>query len=165
VGLVTVIAAGSRLLAERLAEWSDQINELTAPGWTDWSSTFALQASTSNPTLGNSTKAARYRRVDGADVVDFEFRIVVGSTFSAGSGSYRFTVPFNASADAILQTSGTAYVLDNGTANRHLLMRFEAAGYLNMFLNNSTGALASGGSGTAWATGDILSGTIRYEPA
>lgn len=163
--MVDPITAGSRLLAEDLLPWSDQINSLTAPGWTDWSATFALQAVTTNPTKGNSTYTATYRRPSGSDVVDFEWYILIGSTFSAGNGVYRFTVPFNAHATSILTSVGNGYILDTGTANRQGVVRFEAAGYVNLFLNGATSAITHAGSGTAWATGDIISGSIRYRPA
>jgi hypothetical protein len=143
----------------------DQIAGLTAPGWTDYSSSWVLDALSVTPTKGNSTYSAYYRRPSGSDAIDFEFYVLIGSTFSAGSGVYRFPVPFNASAGSILRTTGSAYIFDNGTANRTGALRFEAAGYFNLFINAAASAITHTGSGTAWATGDIIAGTIRYEPA
>lgn len=149
-------------------EWEDlldQVAGLTGTGWVDWSGTFSLSAVTTPPTKGNSTYTARYRRPSESDAVDFEFYILIGSTFSAGNGVYRFPVPFNASASAMLCATGTGFILDNGTANRTGILRFEAAGYFNWYLNASANAITQAGSGTAWATGDIIAGSIRYEPA
>lgn len=150
----------------------DQLDSLTGAGWTDYTTTapsggqaFTLSAVTTPPTQGNSTYLARYRRPAGSDLCVMEFYILVGSTFSAGSGVYRFLVPFNASANAILCATGTGFILDTGTANRTGILRFEAAGYVNWYLNASASAIANAGSGTAWATGDIIAGTIAYEPA
>jgi hypothetical protein len=143
----------------------DQIADLTHPGWTDWSSTFVLDALSVTPTKGNSTYMARYRKVPDGDVVDFEFYILIGSTFSAGSGVYEFPVPHAPSSGAILCALGPGYIFDSGTANRTGVMRFAPGGYLEWYLNGATAAITHTGSGTAWATGDIITGSIRYEPA
>jgi len=165
VGLVDAIPAGARLLAEKLAPWRAQINELTAAGWTDISGTFVLGATTTPPTKGNSTYSVFYRRVDGGDLVHVRGYILIGSTFSAGNGVYRFPVPFNASAGAILAATGSGYVFDNGTANRACAVRFGAASYLEIYNDGAANALSNTGSGTAWATGDIIQWSIAYEPA
>jgi hypothetical protein len=143
----------------------DQVESLTSPGWTDYSASWSLQALSVNPTKGNSTYNAYYRRPTSGDAIDFEFYILIGSTFAAGSGVYRFPVPFNASAGSILRTTGSGYIFDNGTANRTGILRFEAAGYFNFFINGGASAITHTGSGTAWATSDIIAGSIRYEPA
>lgn len=141
-----------------------QITSLTDPGWTT-DSAFTLNALSVNPTQGNSTYLGRYRRPSEGDDIQYEFYILIGSTFSAGSGVYRFPVPFAASASAILCATGSGYIFDNGTANRTGILRFEASTYFNFFINAAASAITHTGSGTAWATGDIISGSIRYEPA
>jgi len=145
----------------------DQIAALTAAGWTDISSTYVVGAVTTPPTKGSSTYNVRYRRSAGADLVHFEFRILIDATWAGapGSGVYRFPAPFNASASAILCANGAGYVFDNGTANRACVVRFENAGNLNVYNDGGASALTHAGSGTAWATGDIISGSIAYEPA
>lgn len=143
----------------------DQVADLTHPGWVDWSSSFVLGAVTTPPTKGNSTYLVRYRRSPDADVVDFEFYILIGSTFSAGNGVYQFPVAVAPSASAILCCIGGGYIFDNGTANRTGALRFAPGGFIEFYLNGATAAITHAGSGTAWATGDIISGSIRYEPA
>lgn len=159
------LTAGARLLGERTDAFLDQIDSLTDPGWTDYSGTFALTAVTTNPTKGNSTYLARYRRPTDCDLIDVEVSVTIGSTFSAGSGVYRFSVPFNASAGSISCATGISYIFDNGTANRIGVVRFEAAGYVNIYRNDQTTALTHAGPGTAWATGDIVTFSLAYEPA
>lgn len=159
------IPAGSRLLAEDLKAATDQITSNQAPGWTDYSASFALTAVTTNPTKGNSTYSARYRRSSGGDIIFYEGKLTIGSTFSAGSGVYRFSVPVNASATAIANVVGQAYIFDSGTANRQGTIKFEAAGYFNIYLHDSSAAITHTGSGTAWATNDTISWSIYYEPA
>lgn len=162
---VFTIPALSRLLAEDLKAVTDQVTSEQVPGWTDWSASFVLGAVTTPPTKGNSTYSVAYRRPAGADVVDLRGYILIGSTFSAGSGVYRFPVPFNASAGAILAEVGPAHILDTGTAERTAAVKFGAAGYLEMVLNGAASGITNAGSGTAWATGDIIRWRIRYEPA
>lgn len=141
-----------------------QITQLTSPGWTV-DSAFTLQALSVNPTQGNSIYSGAYRRPANGDDIQYDFYILIGSTFSAGSGVYRFPVPFAASARSILASTGSAYIFDNGTANRTGILRFEASGYTNLFINGGSSAITHTGSGTAWATSDIIAGSIRYEPA
>lgn len=166
------LAAGAYPRADQLEAIEDQVSALTGSGWTDYTtvapsggSAFALTAVTTAPTQGNSTYLARYRRAPGSDLVLCEGYILVGSTFAAGNGVYRFGVPFNASASAILCACGPAWILDNGTAYRTGIVRFEAAGYVNWYLNASSAAITNTGSGTAWATGDIIAWSLAYEPA
>src|SRR5690242_10017671 len=90
---ISHVNAGNRLSASKLNTIIDQVNALTAPGWTDFSASLALTAVTTNPTKGNSVYVAQYRYVTGADVCDFEFEITIGSGFAAGSGTYRINLP------------------------------------------------------------------------
>jgi hypothetical protein len=159
------IPALSRLLAEDLKAITDQLTSEQAAGYTDWSASFVLGAVTTAPTKGNSTYNVAYRRSANGDVVDYEGYILIGSTFAAGSGVYRFPVPVNASAGGVLRSTGVAYIFDNGTANRHGVAKFDTAARLNIYLDNAASALTNAGSGTAWATGDIIQWSIRYPAA
>lgn len=134
-----------------------------SPGWVDYSSTFTLTATTTNPTKGNSTYAARYQYPTGGDLIETEIRIDIGSTFAAGSGVYRFLLPFaaNTSDTAI----GAGYILDTGTANRNVVVRRETSTQVSIYLNAALTAITDAGSGTAWATGDIIQFSYRYQPA
>lgn len=155
------------------AHWKavfDQIASLTGSGWTDYTtvapaggSAFTLTAPTTNPTQGNSTYLARFRRPSGSDLVHVEVSITIGSTFVVGSGVYRFGLPFNAAASAV--GVGAGYILDTGTANRTGIVRLGAAAYVTFFLNAALAAIDHTGSGTAWAAGDIIQFSFSYEPA
>lgn len=142
-------------------------------GWVDISSTFVIGAVTTPPTKGNSTYVVTYRRpgstgtgVTGfGDLVHVNGYVLIGSTFSAGSGVYRFPVPFNASANAILAACGSVFVFDNTTANRCGTCVFGSATWVELYVDGSASALTHAGSGTAWATGDIIRWSIAYEPA
>jgi hypothetical protein len=162
---IASVSAGNRLTAAKVNELITQINSLTDPDWTDYSASFTLTAATTNPTKGNSTYSARYRRPTNSDLIHYEGKITIGSTFSAGSGVYRFSLPVNASALAQANAVGQAYIFDSGTANRQGTIRLDAATYFQLYLHDSLSGITNTGSGTAWATGDIIAWSVYYEPA
>jgi len=168
-----VLAAGHEPTAAEFKQITDQIDSLTSASWTDYSGTFALYATTTNPTKGNSTYQARYRRPAGSNFIHARMRIDIGSTFSAGSGTYCFRLPVTASANAISMDIGIFRIFDSGTAHRNggvIIGEFNPAGVAaadvcNIVLNGGTAPLTSSGSGTAWASGDIIVLNIMYEAA
>lgn len=134
-----------------------------SPGWVDYSSTFTLTAPTTNPTKGNSTYFAQYLAPSNTDRIEIQVNIIIGSTFAAGSGVYRFLLPFAAHANDY--GIGAGYILDLGTANRTGSVRRETTTVLNFYLNASLSAITDTGSGTAWAAGDIIQFSYSYRPA
>lgn len=86
---------------------------LTCGAPIDYSASFTLTASTSNPTKGNSVYVAKYGRT--GRVITVTVDITIGSTFSAGSGTYRFLLPFTA---ANRYGVGSGYILDSGSTPR-----------------------------------------------
>lgn len=140
---------------------SDQIVQLTHPGWTDYSTSMVIDGATTDPTLGNSTLQALYRRCEESDVVDFTFKLTIGSTFSAGSGIYTFSLPIDMMSPQIW--TGPAIVFDTGTAMRSAAVTPIAATGVLLYVDGSGAALGSTGpAGAGWATGDYVSMTIRY---
>jgi hypothetical protein len=63
----------------------------TAATWTPY--TPALGATSTNPTLGNSTLLGRYQML-GPKTCAVRLQFLTGSTFSAGSGYYAWGLPF-----------------------------------------------------------------------
>lgn len=161
---IAVVTAGSRMTAAKINELVNQVNSLTDPDWTDYSASFTLTAATTNPTKGNSVYSARYRRPANCDLIHYEGKITIGSTFVVGSGVYRFSLPVNATTLAQANTVGQGYIFDSGTANRQVTVRADAATYLQMYLHDALAAIGNAGSGTAWAAGDIIAWSIYYEP-
>src|SRR6266496_5746060 len=98
-------------------------NDINVLNWTDYTtvapsggSAFAITASTTAPTQGNSTYRAEYQR--NTFNCNVRIHIDIGSTFAAGSGNYRFGLPFTASANASTATAGALWINDSGTALR-----------------------------------------------
>jgi hypothetical protein len=165
---LSLFTAGAKLRASILNALVNQINSLTAPGWVSYgTSTTVLTASTTNPTMGNSTFTADYRRAaDNSDLVIARMTITIGSSFSAGSGNYRFLLPTNASTKSQNASVGTFWINDFGTAFRVGSALIGGATYVELHPHNGTGGpYGSGGPGTAWASGDVIKWQIEYEPA
>lgn len=159
--MVSSIPAGSRLLAEDLLPWSDQINENTSPGWTSHNPTWT--ASGGGAAIGNGTKAGRYRRADNSDLIIFEFRMTWGSTTTNGTGFYTLSLPVAASANSLLMTCGPGAMLDTSAAARRPgSLRLETA--TTITIESVSGTVGAAVPWT-WATGDTLQGQITYEAA
>lgn len=142
-----------------------QVQRVSAPGWIDYSSSFVLSATTTNPTKGNSTYMAHYRYPAGGDIVTVRIYILIGSTFAAGSGLYRFSLPVPASANSILGSVGMVFCSDTGTAGRMGVAKFVASNptQLEIFPDNN-GSPFSNTIPQVWAAGDWISLQMDYEP-
>jgi hypothetical protein len=152
-------AAGDKPLASQMYDQND---------WVDYSATFTLTASTSNPTQGNSIYKAEYLQI-AKKTIHVRIRIDIGSTFTAGSGNYRFALPFTAATNASNSTAGSMWINDSGTALRggwatlDSQTTYATAWYINAATTIT--ALGSAGSGTAWANSDVIILNFTYEPA
>lgn len=128
--------------------------------WTDYSASFTLTASTTNPTKGNSSYEARYVKV--GKLVVFQFFITIGSSFSAGSGVYQFSLPVTALNN---HGVGSGWIFDNGTAVRagaSIMQYGSSLTLVQMVLGTSQ---VSNSSPQTWAAGDEINGTYTYESA
>jgi hypothetical protein len=156
-------AAGQRLTGAKLQALASQIDSLTAPGWTSYGSwTTLLTASTTNPTQGSSTVAAYYRKPANSDICDFQYylNINTGGGFNAGSGTYKFLLPFTAAV-----TEGGAFhvtINEAGVALRVGASSYADTTHLTAWYDASGGAVGSGGLSTSWTTGDWLRITGSY---
>ncbi len=136
------------------------------PGWVDYAASLALTATTTNPTKGNSTYEAYYWAPTNADIVIYRGRIVIGSTFSAGSGLYRISLPVTAAAVSVGNDPDILWVLDNGTNIRVGATNILTSTTLEMHLDSAGGGLSNTGpAGAGWATGDEIRWKILYQPA
>lgn len=152
--------AGQYPPAAELEYAFDQIADLTAPGWTDYSPNMVITGSTTNPTLGNSTLLAMYREVPGTDIVHFVFKLTIGSTFSAGNGFYTFSTPHTMLSP--LLWNGWASFFDLGVAFYTANLVPDSSTRLTTYKDGSGVPLGNSGPGTAWAAGDFVAGGIFY---
>jgi hypothetical protein len=153
--------AGGVLFASDLQQLSDQIESLTAPGWTSY--TPVITTSGTAFSLGNGTVTGRYRRSASSDLVIATGVLTFGSTTSVGTGSIFASLPLTASAAAVTQQSvGRARILDSGVTN---------FGGVSTVMQSTTTLAFMGHNGQVtntwmtWNTNDQLAWEVEYEPA
>lgn len=139
-----------------------EFNSLNAPGWTSYGS-IAWSSTGTQPVVNNGSLVGRYRRTSSSDLVIFEFRLLMGSTTTFGTGTYLISVPVTPSATATTNANGHCYLLDSGIQDKIGGLKFEDNTKLTVIA-------ASGGTVTStnphtWAVNDQIKGTILYEPA
>lgn len=143
----------------------DQVESLTAPGWTNYSSTFTLTGSVSNPTLGNSTVAAYYRQSTSSDLVHVRIYLLIGSTFVVGSGDYRFSLPVPASAAEITGGIGVVYHLDASPGTNHVGICVPISASQLCLIDDGVSNFVGAANPVVPATGDTYRIKYAYEPA
>lgn len=152
--------AWATLITDEVNSLSTSVASMTA-AWTSYSGTFTLTASSVNPSLGNSTVTARYRQV--GKTADIDITIVIGSTFTAGTGDYRFSIPVTLRSTT--QGAGACYVLDLGTAHKGGGTVFPQSTTALQVANPSGSNLIGAAAPQVWATGDMILLSFRGELA
>jgi hypothetical protein len=122
------LAVGHEPTAAELKQITDQVDSLTSPGWTDYSSTFAWTSSGTAPALGNGTKIAEYRRSASSDLVEVIIKLTFGTTSTYGTGVFFFSLPVTAATNAQVLPVGWAYALDSGVQEYAGICKTESAG-------------------------------------
>lgn len=120
---------------------------------TDWTSyTPALTATTTNPTLGSSTLTGRYRLL-GPKTCQVGIRLVwnTGGGASAGSGEWKFSLPFAADTSIVQLLSLVG--IDNGLGyfiGHALLIQSLGADVAHPLLYGQAPNVASGIGAAEW---------------
>ena len=140
-----------------------QFNSLNAPGWTSYGS-IAWSSSGTQPVLNNGTLTGRYRRTTDSDFMIYEFRLVIGSTTTGGTGTYWISVPVTPSATAVLITVGSCYILESGVQDKIGQLKFEDNTKITMVAASGGVVTPTNPIGTL-STGDQFRGVMIYEPA
>ncbi|TQS29123.1 hypothetical protein [Microbispora sp. KK1-11] len=128
-------------------------------GWTSYTPTWT--GSTSNPSLGNGTITAAYKRADTAKTASIRIRLAAGSTTTYGSGQWSFSLPPGLAPVTIQAISG--HILDASSTNRWACTAYIAAatGVERIAVDGSLGV--SGLIPMTWAVSDqlLLAGTFE----
>lgn len=166
------IASGAAIDGSKLADATVTNAKLsTAAGEVGaaWASvTPTLTASSSDPTIGNSTISGWWTRV--GKTVTYRARLVIGSTFSVGSGSYRFSLPVAAGSNQALNSSPmvSGVIVDVSAPETGLICggKLITTTTLEVFAAKA-GSISNLQSAYpfAWATGDTIEFTVIYEGA
>jgi len=131
----------------------------TPDAWTIYS---PVLTATTNPTLGNSTLTGSYMVI--GNTVHFRFRLTIGSTFSAGSGTYQFTLPLPTSANVTVNdTAGTGAV--NDTLRRPVIATVLDTTHVILVRCATEAVITNAGVGAAFATGNTITVSGTYEHA
>lgn len=126
----------------------------------------ALQAATTNPTLGTGGSATgRYfqngKQVEGDIVIQFGT-----SGAAAGSGTYYVTFPVAANMSGLaFRVVGTAYGATGGGVNLFTASATLNSGTRMQLIVNSTSTLISHNTPAAWTNNDVLIIHFSYEAA
>lgn len=127
--------------------------------WTDW--TPDVDATTTNPSLGNATLVGRYIQV--GKLVHFMGKVTWGSTTTDGTGNYLFSVPVLAAASNQYTVTGIA---QTGTTRHVCIGYFTNTSQIALQqCNPATPTLVSATSPFAPATGDFYVWSGTYEAA
>lgn len=118
------------------------------------------------PTIGNGTLSGRYA-ILGTQLMWVAIRFVYGSTSTAGTGNYRFSLPaaYKALNVGGVPQSAPARLLDSGAAHysASALIEGNAAYFIVVVADATAPRLFAGGVPMALATGDELNITGLVE--
>lgn len=147
--------AGAVLTAAQLNTYAPQAWSAYTPTWT---------ALTTNPTLGNGTISGEWIQFGGAGgTVHFNIMLTFGSTTTAGSGIYLFSLP-TAAKRVMPFPVGNGVILDVSTGVPAYYTTRLGTSSLNVALASDAGVSASNGT-IAFATGDRIEMSGTYEAA
>lgn len=136
------------------------LNTLYTAAWVAYSSpSLTWTGSTTNPVLGNGALTGRYQLLT-TKMIRYQVLLTIGTTSTFGSGFWIFSMPFNASADAITYCRGVSMMNDISIQSRPGTSRFNAA--TQLIMDNSTGVVTAT-SPVAPAAGDTYAVDITYD--
>lgn len=140
------------LTAAKMNEISTDLNIL-GDAWPTY--TPALTANVSDPTLGSSSISGSYRIMGKTG--DAHMNVVIGAGFSAGTGSYRLSLPpgMVPLRTSIAEALGTGTVYD-ASANATYVFTVLYVSSTTVSLLNAAGSLTDA-SPVTWAVGDRIS--------
>lgn len=156
-GTLPTIAAGAKILGSDIDTIRDAVGGVT-DAWTAYTPTWT--SSGTAPALGNGTLTGSYIR-SGKFVVATAL-LIMGSTTTYGTGSYRISLPAGLTSARNYQ-AGSLYMVDTGTAQKAGGVYTYTDG-TNVELVASTAVVSSTVPHT-WANGDYLSWAILMEVA
>lgn len=137
----------------------------TVPGaWTSYTPTWT--AATTNPAIGNGTLVGKYMQLN--KVVTAEITVIMGSTTTYGSGTFRFGLPVTAATPLWgYAHTGSARLYDSSVSTIYVAaIGFFASSttYVSGWAHAATSAMSSTSPFT-WASGDEITIQVTYEAA
>ncbi|MGV9535019.1 hypothetical protein ACWEU6_21865 [Streptosporangium sandarakinum] len=143
------------------AFWDAQVYQQFVDLYSSWTSyTVTWTGATTNPTLGNGTLDGAYKAI--GKTIAVRIRLVYGSTSSAGSGLWAFSLPVGFAPAAVQSLAG--FVSNQAGSARYALGAYLTAGsgvFRIAAIDGTSGV--SNNSPIVWANGDQLVLTGTYE--
>lgn len=116
-------------------------------------------ASSVAPVLGNGTLVGRY--IIRGGLCRLQLELTIGSTTTAGTGSYTFSLPI-AHGTGYGISVGTSYILDAGTMNYTGVAHIAAGASVMSIALNNVASFVGATNPITWATGDKITIAIEY---
>lgn len=146
----------------------DQIDSLTAPGWTSYASSLSWTSSGTAPAFGNATITAEYRKTVDSDLIDVRVQVQFGTTTTFGTGVYLWGLPVAAASSEVGFTVGTGYGIDTGTQEYGGVVKIDTSGLFRVLpASNSTDSPTNWGQTApfTWGSTDVFRAAFRYRIA
>jgi hypothetical protein len=165
ISLAGPLLAGMRVMVMIVPPSGNYIVGITGyPNDSGWTSYAMVTTSTGTPpNVGAGSQGGRWIQLAHHTIL-FEGYVIFGAGMSQGTGRYFFPIPF-AAAVASFASTGTAYILDNGTANRGAFAVNLTTGRDQVFITGTPSGDVGAGSPQAFASGDLIYFSIMYEVA
>lgn len=140
-------------------------NQLAATTWQDYTPAWTTDfGGGSNPSLGDGTITGRY--IQAGDLVHAHITLVIGSTSTAGSGRWQFSLPVTAATEASYGPAPFIYK-DAGSVVYYWGIVWALGDVAQIYMNTTSASLGASVAGypVTIGAGDIMSTNITYEAA
>lgn len=142
---------------------ADDIDTSVGTGLLAWTSyTPTLTASTTNPTIGNSVWDAAYCKI--GKTVHVRIKLTLGSTFSAGSGAYIFSLPVTPKSSTEYAAAGI-YVDTSASNVWRIVGRLVGSTINRSYYADGGASILTNAAPVIPANTDIYIYTFTYEAA
>lgn len=144
---------------------SDARSMLGIGSWVDWSASFTFTASGGGLVKGaGTTYYAEYQMLN-PQTCTYQWEVIIGSGFNAGSGSWRFGLPFAPDRPGhmgnCLVVDGSPFAIYNGSLSTFSTSDCE----LYRSVDSGPTSAPLGATSLTWAAGDMIRGWVTYKIA
>lgn len=136
------------------------VSALPVGAWRTYTPT--VTGSTTNPTIGNSVFDAAYSQF--GKTVHVRIKLTLGSTFSAGSGAYSFSLPVTSKSGTEGAISAL-YIDTSASATYRIIARLTTDSVFRSYVTDGGAGFLSSTNPVVPANGDIYIYSFTYEAA
>jgi hypothetical protein len=160
----------TRFEVSTAAQWLAPLANATLQDlWSPWQPyDVEWRATVTNPTVGNSTLSASFRRLGTS--CEVRITLTIGTTATGGSGAWAFTMPPNVAAKSVTNgyALGKTMYVDTSVPEVHEGGCYVTAGDTTIYLTDGGSPMTNvtanaGGVPFAWAAGDTINVSLTLE--